>query len=87
MNPEWPAQTGLAMECILDYTYPCDGCDMHAVFRRLAAGKIVHTGGTMSKHKKIERYKELDRKRRRREKSLKLKRRELVKEAQAKKAK
>ncbi len=41
----------------------------------------------MSKHKKIERKKELDRKRRRREKSLKLKRREIAQQAPAKKAK
>ena len=34
----------------------------------------------MGKHKKIERQKELDRKRRRREKSLKMKRRDLLKQ-------
>jgi len=41
----------------------------------------------MSKHKKITREKELDRKRRRREKSLKLRKRELTQQAPAKKTK
>jgi len=40
----------------------------------------------MSKHKKIERHKELDRKRRRGEESLELKRRDIAQEAQPKKA-
>ncbi len=35
-----------------------------------------YQGGAMSKHKKVERMKELDRKRRRREKSLKLRTKE-----------
>ena len=50
---------------------------------------IIHrvhetTGGKMAKHKKIERKKELDRKRRRREKSLKLRAKEQKLEAKKK---
>jgi len=42
----------------------------------LTLSMIPNQGGAMSRHKKIERKKELDRKRRRRERSLKLRKKE-----------
>jgi len=42
----------------------------------LSPSMIPNQGGAMSRHKKIERKKELDRKRRRRERSLKLRKKE-----------
>ena len=44
--------------------------------RYAVSGILILSGGAMSKHKKVERKKELDRKRRRREKSLKLRAKE-----------
>jgi hypothetical protein len=53
-----------------------DAAGRFPLFSLLFNGFIKYRGGVMSKHKKVERMKELDRKRRRREKSLKLRAKE-----------